>query len=88
VAVACTPGTDTGTAAVHVGAHTSGALWQGTLTDDRAGGRAVHRFYEVGKSRTGWGANYPVTGRGAVTLGSAQQWVAVDTTSVPYDCHP
>jgi len=91
VTVACTPGTTTGTATIHVGSHTSGAQWRGSLTDapfDRVAGVVVHRFYEVGKSQPGWDEPYPITGRGTLTLASDQSWVAVDTTAVPYDCHP
>lgn len=89
VDVSCAPGTNTGTSTVHIGAHTSGALWTGTLSDAPSGaGVAVHRFYEVGKSAHGWDAHYPVTGRGALTLASPQPWVAAEMGSVPYDCHP
>ncbi len=85
----CAPGTNTGTAVVHIGAHSSGALWQGTLSDaPSAGAPVVHRFYEAGKSQSGWDAPYPITGRGAVTLASDQPWVAAETGAVPYDCHP
>jgi len=91
VGVSCVPGTSTGTATVYVGAHTSSAPWQAALTDapaDRAGGGAVHPFREWGKSEIGWTDPYPVTGRGTLTLASDQSWVAVDTSPVPYDCHP
>ncbi len=89
VDVSCAPGTNTGTSTVHIGAHTSGALWTGTLSDAPSdAGVAVHRFYEVGKSAHGWDAPYPVTGRGVVHLASPQPWVAAETSEVPYDCHP
>jgi len=91
VGVSCVPGTNTGTATVYVGAHTSSAPWQAALTDapaDRAGGGAVHPFREWGKSQVGWTAPYPVTGRGVLTLASDQSWVAVEMGTVPYDCHP
>jgi len=89
VAITCAPGTNTGTAVVHIGAHTSGALWQGTLSDaPSTGAPVVRRFYEGGKSQSGWTAPYPITGRGAVTLASDQSWVAVGRGAVPYDCHP
>ncbi len=87
----CAPGTTTGTAVVHIGAHTSSAPWQATLTDtpaDRAGGRLVHPFREWGKSASGWTAPYPITGRGVVSLASAQPWVAAEMGDVAYDCHP
>lgn len=89
VGVTCDPGKATGTATVYIGAHTSGALWRGTLTDaPNAGASAVHRFYEWGKSPGGWTAPYPITGRGVVSLASDQSWVAAETGDVPYDCHP
>jgi len=91
VGVSCVPGTNTGTATVYVGAHTSSAPWQAALTDapaDGAGGGAVHPFREWGKSQSGWTAPYPITGRGVVSLASDQTWVAVGMGTVPYDCHP
>ncbi len=89
VGIACDPHTDRGTATVYIGAHTSGALWQGTLSDaPSTGAPVVRRFYEGGKSQSGWTAPYPITGRGVVSLASDQSWVAVGRGAVPYDCHP
>lgn len=88
VNIACAPGTDHGTATVHIAPHSSGAFWQATLSDaPSAGAAAMHRFYEVGKSQTGWAAPYPITGRGVVQLASPQPWVATETSEVPYNCH-
>jgi len=85
----CAPGTNTGTAVVHIGAHTSSAPWQAALTDTPADRLvARHPFSEWGKSQAGWTAPYPITGRGVVSLASDQTWVAVGMGSVPYDCHP
>jgi len=85
----CAPGTNAGTAVVHIGAHTSSAPWRATLTDAPSGaGVAVHPFSEWGKSQSGWTAPYPITGRGVVSLSSKQSWVAAEMGDVPYDCHP
>jgi len=89
VFVSCVPGSDHGTATVHVDAHTTAAAWSGTLTaSPTAGAAIVHRFNEVGSTPGGWEAPYPVTGRGAVKLGADQPWVAVESGAIPYDCHP
>lgn len=89
VGFSCDPGKATGTATVYVGAHTSAAPWQATLTDTPATGAAVsHSFREWGKSASGWTAPYPITGRGALTLASPQPWVATEMGDVAYDCHP
>ncbi len=85
----CAPGTNTGTAVVHIGAHTSSAPWQAALTDTPATGAGVsHSFREWGKSQAGWTAPYPITGRGVVSLASKQPWVAAEMGDVAYDCHP
>jgi len=89
VGVSCAPGTNTGTATVFIGSHTSSAPWRATLTDTPADQLvARHPFSEWGKSPSGWTAPYPITGRGVVSLASDQSWVAVGMGTVPYDCHP
>lgn len=89
VGVSCVPGTDHGTATVHVDAHTTALNWAGTLTDTpTAGAATVHRFGEAGSEPNGWTAPYPVTGRGVVKLSSPQSWVAANDFPMPYDCHP